>query len=245
MARVRSSRSRLDGVRGAHLAGHSAARQTLPAGVPGVGRAGNRAAVVDAELRRYAKHIETDFLAVCELVQEVMTEGYYARYGFVDAARYLEDRLGLSYRSVRRRFAIVEALRALPAGEQPAAREMVAGLGAMKASVLAPALKSDPTGWRDWAKKAAAESVEALQARVTTALGLKPRGAESPTPGARWLAHTLNLIDGEDAGKRAEVEEAFQLGYRIGRTDNALRVFLQLVEECIQEWRLRIKGGVE
>jgi hypothetical protein len=219
----------------------NAPRPALPSGLPTVGRPGTRAALVDAELKRHATRIERDFLTVCELVQEVITEGYYARYGFVDAERYLEDRLGLSYRSVRKRVAALEAIRSLPATERESARQAIAEVGATKASILAPALKQDADGWRDWVKHAATETVEDLQSRVTTALGLKARGPAPEAPGAKFLAYVLNQVG--DA--REEVMEAFELGMRLARSDHAVAVFIALCREVLPDWRARANAGVE
>lgn len=198
-----------------------------------VGRPINRAAVVDAELRRLATRVETDFLEICELVEEVRREGFHARFGFVDVERYLEDRIGLSYRSVARRLAAAKAVRALPAPDQDDAKNQLAALGASKAAVLAPALQQDPAGWRDWVKKAATESVEGLQRKVTTALGLKARGQSTDAPGARWLAYTLNQVPPET---REEVEAVFKLGATVAESDNAVQVFLCMVREVKVEW---------
>lgn len=216
-------------------------RPSLPAGLAGTGRPGNRAAVVDAQLRERRGRLEAEFFAICDLVQEAIDGAYYVKFGFPDIDAYLRDAIGLSWRSIRKRLAPLEAVRAsLPAGEQDAAKVALAKVGAEKSAILAPAIRQDPGGWKDWAQKAERETVAALQARVSTALGLKSRGAAPDLPGSRWFTHTLNLI--EDPGKRAEVEEAFTLGKQLAKTDNALGVFLRLVEECIQEWRLQVQA---
>lgn len=205
-----------------------------------VGRPVNRAAIVDTELRRLSTRIESDFFAVCELVQEAIDGAYYARFGFADAERYLEDRLGLSYRSVRRRLAVLDAVRALPAKDQEDAKTQLAAVGSHKAAALAPALRQDPQGWREWVKTAAAETVEAVQGRVTRALGLKPRGS-TETPGSRFLAYVLNQVG--DA--RDEVEETFRLGGQLARSDHAVAVFISLCREVLPDWRARVQEGVE
>lgn len=206
-----------------------------------VGRPVPRAAQVDAELRQRATRLETDFFVICELVEEVRAESYHARFGFVDVETYLEQRIGLSYRSVARRLAAFKAVQALPPAEQAAAKTELAALGAHKAAVLAPALKQDPDGWRDWTKKAATETVDGLQKKVTTALGLKARGPSTDAPGARFLAYVLTQVG--DA--REEVEEAFQLGMKLAQSEHAVAVFISLCREVLPDWRARVQAGVE
>lgn len=200
--------------------------------------AAQRALVVDAELRRLSGTIERSWLEVYELAEEVRREGYHARFGFADPEAYLETRCGLAYRSLAKRKAVAAALTALPAADQAEAREKVAALGANKAATLAPALRSDPVGWRHWVATAAEETVDRLQDRVSRTLGLKPRGAQPPAPGARFLAMVLNQCPPE---ARDEVAEVFALGGRIAGTDNAVMIFLHMCHEVRVEWAH--KGG--
>lgn len=203
-----------------------------------MGRPVNRAAQVDAELRQRATRLETDFFAICDLVEEVRAESYHARFGFVDVERYLEDRIGLSYRSIARRLGTAKAVRGLPERDRPEATARLAALGATKAAILAPALKQDPDGWRDWTKTAATESVDGLQQKVTTALGLKARGATLDAPGARWLAYTLNQVPPDT---REEVAAVFTLGETVAESDNAVQVFLCMVREVKVEWDHKVQ----
>lgn len=201
----------------------------------------NRAAQVDAELRQRAARLETDFFRIVELVEEIRAEGFYARFGFADVESYLEQRIGLSYRSVARRLAAVKAVQALPLADQDEAKAQLAALGASKAAVLAPALTKDPHGWKDWAKQAAAESVTDLQAKVSRVLGLKPRGPAPDAPGAKFLAYVLTQVG--DA--REEVQETFELGMKLAQSAHAVAVFISLCREVLPDWRARVQAGVE
>jgi hypothetical protein len=159
-----------------------------------VKRGNTRADQVDAELRYRATRLESDFLTIVELCQEVIERGYYARFQYRDAESYLEQRIGLSYRSVRRRLGTIEAIQKLPANERKPARAALVEIGSHKASIVAPALRNDPSGWREWVGKAKAVPEAALQQSVSLALGHRPRGtvvARAAQPGETWYARVL------------------------------------------------------
>ena len=190
-----------------------------------------RATVVDAELRERSTRLESDFLAIVELVIEARDGQYYTRFGFVDLAPYLEARLGLSARSVLRRVGAVEALLTLPAGVQQQARAAMAAVGATKAAILTPAIRRDPAGALDWLQHAAAEPAERLQERVSRALGLKPRGV--PPAEDLVLRFLLNQCPPE---ARDELAAVLALGKVIAGTDSTMAVVLNMARECRVEW---------
>jgi hypothetical protein len=194
--------------------------RTLPA-IP-------RHEVVDQELRQRATRIETDFLTLCELVQEVADGAFYARFGFQDLDGYLEERIGLSYRSVRRRLTVLEAIRALPPADQDAAKVSLAALGASKAAVLAPMVKRPGVDWRTWAETAASTPVASLQAQVSRELGLRPRGA-ADAPGTRFLAYVLNQVPPD---VREEVQVVFDAVAEVAGSTNAVEHFLLILAEA-------------
>jgi len=193
--------------------------------------------VLDLELRQRAREIEVDFLRFCDLAAELIADGHYTCFGYADPADYFEQRLGISYRSLRRRLTVVEALASLPEAVQDEAREALAELGSHKAAVLAPMLKAKPETWRAWVQRAAESTVEAIQERVSQALGLRPRG-KPDAPGERWYRRLLHDVP-PDA--REEVEAVFAAGARLAETTNPLGVFLHMVREVAVEWQQRAR----
>lgn len=192
--------------------------------------------VLDLELRQRARAIELDFLGFCDVASEVISEGHYARFGFADPAEYFERRIGISsYRTLRRHMSVLEALASLPEPVQIEAREALAELGINKSATLAPAIKQAPDSWRAWVTVAAAVTVEAIQERVSRALGLKPRG-HIDAPGERWFRRLLKDVP-PDA--REEVEAVFAAGARLAESHNPMAVFLAMVRECAVEWTSR------
>lgn len=173
-------------------------------------------------------------MALCELVQEVIDGGYYAKFGFTDAETYLEERLGLSYRSIRRRLAVLEAVRRLPAKDQADAKAQLAAVGAHKAAIVAPALQQDAAGWRDWVKTATTETVEALQARVSRVLGHRPRGSGTDA-GERWYG---TLLAGLPEDLQADTKRAFHLAAQaLEKTaPKPTECWAAIVHEFISTW---------
>lgn len=149
-----------------------------------------------------------------------------------DFADYCETRLGLSYRTVARRLAVLRSLWALPAAERAPATTALAQIGWAKASVLAPVLRELPATWREALAGAEEVGVEVLQERVSKALGLHPRGATAP--GWRWYRALLSGLPEETRG---EVEAVFAVGFRLAETENPIQVFLSMIREVSVEWR--------
>lgn len=201
-------------------------------------RSQDRAVAVDAELRQRATRLEHDFLTFCELAQEAMDGAYHTRFGFADFPAYCTDRLGFEYRTLRKRLAAVEALRALPAGEQNRARSTLAAVGATKASILAPALRRDPAGWADWCQKAAQEPAEALQARVSRALGLRPRGPVAMVSTQKGEGWYRAVLAGLPDDLQEQTQRAFKLAERaLEKADpSPYECWGALVEEFIATW---------
>jgi hypothetical protein len=98
-------------------------------------------------------------------------------------------------------------------------------------------LRAKPETWRAWVARAAESTVEAIQERVSLALGLKPRG-HVDAPGERWYRRLLRDVP-PDA--REEVEAVFAAGARLAETSNPMAVFLAMVKECSVEWASRAR----
>ena len=97
-------------------------------------------------LQQLVRRIEIDYLDFCEVAKRAIDEQWWAHYGYQGPQPYFEDKVGIGYRSVRRRLVIAEALERLPEGDRPAAREALAGIGGDKGSGLGP-LGGQGGGW--------------------------------------------------------------------------------------------------
>lgn len=161
---------------------------------------------VDTLLRQSAQRLEMGFLDFCELAQEAIEGKYHEKFGFVDAEPYFQDRIGCSYRSLRKRLAVLEGLRKLPVGQMEPAKQAVAALGAHKSSILAPVLGRDGQDWQTWVELAHESTEEALQDLVSSELGLRPRGV-AKAPGERFLAFVLNAVPPD---RQPQVEWVFR-----------------------------------
>lgn len=180
---------------------------------------------LDLKLRQAATRIAQGFLDFVDLAAEAIDSKVYERFGFVEPARYLEERIGVSYRSVRRWLAVREGLLRLPPSDQPDARVAVAEIGSHKASALAPILGREGQDWREWIERAKTSTEEAMQSAVSTATGAKPRGPAS-APGERFLRFILANVPPDEHDRVARVFAALM---KIGETDNAMAAFLALV----------------
>ena len=184
---------------------------------------------VDTLLRQHVKRIELGFFEFLELADEAISGKYHEKWGYVDAGPYFEERIGVGYRSLCRRLAVLEGLRALPPAEMPHAKEVLAELGAHRASILAPAFKQEPGDWREWVELAHGSTEDALQEAVSSALGLRPRG-KAGAPGERFLGYMLNAVPPDRREQVAWVfQEMAKIGGDPGNKWSPLAVFLQLV----------------
>ena len=187
---------------------------------------------LDLALRQYAARIELSFLDFCALAKEVIDGGHYARWGYPGPEPYFTDRIGVSYRSLRRCLSVLEALDRLPEAERPEARAALAEVGSHKAGAIARAFGRDGVDWRALVAFARDATVEAVQDRVSRETGAQPRGPASD-PGERFLAFVLNAVP-PDA--QEEVEEVFRLGMKLADTKNPMVVFLMMVAEVHGDW---------
>lgn len=182
---------------------------------------------VDLLLRQSAQRLEMGFLDFCELAQEAIEGKYHERFGFLDESGYFTERIGVPYRTLRRRLAVLEGLRKLPAGQIEAAKQAVAAIGSHKSSILAPVLGRDGQDWQTWVALAQEATEEALQDLVSSELGLRPRG-NAKAPGEKFLAFLLNSVPPE---RRDQVEWVFRKMASLDDTANPLHpmaVFIQL-----------------
>lgn len=184
---------------------------------------------LDLELRQRAQRLAGEFLAFAERAQAAIDAGVPARFGYVDPETYFEERIGLSWRSIRRWLAVVEGLRRLPddAARQSAAAA-VSALGGQKAAILAPVLGRAGENWETWTHRAATLPRERLQAEVSAAVGAKPRG-EDP-PGAAFLRFILSRLPDEET--RALVGSVFEAVFELTGSPNAVGAFIHIVQEA-------------
>lgn len=184
---------------------------------------------VDTLLKSHVKRIELGFFEFLDLADEAIEGKYYEKWGYVDAQPYFEERIGIGYRTLCRRMATLDGLRALPPADLPQAKDVLAELGTHRASILAPALKKEPADWREWVELARGSTEEALQEAVSSALGSRPRGKAS-APGEKFLAYLVNAVPPD---RREQVEWVFQEMAKIGGDPankwSAMAVFLQLI----------------
>ncbi len=181
----------------------------------------------DLKLRQLANRIETDYLEFCELARHVQKEGWHTRFGYVDIGDYFEERIGLSYRTLRRRFAVLEAIEKLPPAEQAEARATMVELGSHKAAALAPMLGQEGTDWREASDFARRATEDAVQNMVSEKLGRPHRGLPaSQHPGDRFLGYLLNVVPPEEHDR---TEWVFQELMKIAGSHNPMAVFLVLV----------------
>lgn len=187
----------------------------------------------DLKLRQLAQRIETDYLEFCGVAQTAMAENWHQKFGFVDASAYFDQRIGLSYRTVRRRLAILEAIQRLPESEQEGAKLTLSELGAHKASAIAPLLGKPDLDWKAAADFAKTAPETAVQSMVSEKLGHAHRGlTASQHPGDRFLAYVLNVVPPDE---RDRVEKAFGAGFKVTGSRNAMAVFLAMVNCFIRD----------
>ena len=212
--------------------------------------------VVDRLLRELVTRMTQMQFEFTALAQETLTDRLYVRHHYQDPDEYFEQRIGFSWRSLRRRLAIEEAFHRLEGAERADCRTALSGLGVHRAAILAPAIGKPKQDWREWVKIAQKLDEDALQTRVSEALGAKTRGkpakkgqssgsdgnvahdgaADLPPIGKRWLDYTLSVLP-EDA--RPEVEDVFGAGlYVTGHPVKIpeLQVLLALVRNAKVEW---------
>lgn len=197
--------------------------KTTPAAVPPALAPWER---LDLELRQAAQRISRDFLAFSDLALRAIRERTHEHFGFSDASLYLTERIGVSYRTVRRWLSVAEAIEALPAEQHQSAREALAQLGAHKAAALAPVFGRDGLDWRQYAEFALGATVEAVQGRVSADLGLKPRGPLS-APGERFLGWLLNQMPPE---VQDYVREVFEALMDVGEHRNPVAAMITMID---------------
>lgn len=195
--------------------------------------------IVDGLLRQHVQRIGESFLEIARLADEVAQHAYYAKYDYLSVDDYMEDRFGIRPRTLARYRSVLDALAALPEGQIQEARVALTGVGIHKAAILAPVLQTEEAGrWQKWVSFAESATEDALQEKVSRALGAKPRGLLGER-GSRFYKTLLRFVP-EDA--KAEVETVFALGQRRinpqqPQTVNPVEVFLCMVREVAVEWQ--------
>src|SRR5215831_15571731 len=105
---------------------------------------------IDAILRQTARNLFSEWLRFAEAARDFVDGGFWVRFKFETPEAYFDERLGLSYRTVRRWLSVVDGLRRLPVKERPEAEQALTGLGSHKAGALAPVLGKDGQDWKAW-----------------------------------------------------------------------------------------------
>ncbi|MDP3768203.1 MAG: hypothetical protein Q8S13_09320, partial [Dehalococcoidia bacterium] len=114
-------------------------------------------------------------------------------FGFDAPDRYFEDRIGISYRTLRRRLSVLEAIKRLPEADRPEAEAAVIALGSHKSAAIARAIGREGVDWRQLVEFAQRATAEAVQERVTIETGGKARG-DPADPGERLYRQILNTV---------------------------------------------------
>jgi hypothetical protein len=180
----------------------------------------------DLKLRQLAAKIESDYMAFVEVAKQAINESWYLKFGYPDASDYFETRIGLSYRTLRRRLTILEAIERLPAGDQEKAKRAMVEIGPHKAAAIAPMLGRDE-GWEKMVEFAKQATDQAVQSAVSERLGHPRRGPGPAQPGDRFLDYCLNIVPPDT---REQVEEVFMAFMKLIDSHNAVAVFLYLVK---------------
>ena len=209
---------------------------------------GDRAQGVTLALRALARRRARDWLAEAELCWEVHRDGHWSKATGADGRAYpseeayWEDVLQVdSWRSVTRRLQIGEVLEHAGDPDRVKLRDSLWGIGIAKAAILAPLfdqLARDDRlliEWPFWMSVAMELRADALQRRVSDALGHKARGMGEP--GHRFRTAIINAMP--DLDTRQLAEEFFRVGARVVEGANPVRVQVAAMQECLAEWSAR------
>lgn len=174
-----------------------------------------------------------------DLAGEVVTDKLYVGMHYQTIEEYFGQRVGFSWRALRRRLAIRDAVRKLDDAEQASARQALIGLGIHRAAILAPVIGRAGQEWQQWVTWGQQLDEKQLQERVSRAVGAKARGRVAHEPDGRaadekWLDDTLTLLP-EDA--RQEVADVFAAGLAAHETQSRFAVLLYMIREVSVEWR--------
>lgn len=178
---------------------------------------------------------ETCWLDLCEVAYRVIAAEAWTSVGYVDATRFFEDYVHVSYRGLRRSLTIFEGFQALPEADREEAKDALVRIGRHKAEVLVPILKDRSIDWRPWAERAGRLAEDALREEVNAVTGNGRATPPADKPGEKFLRALLVYVP-DDA--KAEVEEVFALGRKLWGENN-VNVLLSLVREARIEWEHR------
>lgn len=214
---------RISVTRGAAIASARAVRKK-PAGsdppkLP-TGQVVARHIVVDKRLAELTRQMGTHFMDFLDLADEVVRERYFVRLHYASAQEYFSQRIGYSYRSLKRRFGILDGLKRIEEADgvkdRAACREALGMVGVHKAGILAPVLGVTRQAWRDWIKKAKQLSEEDLQVAVNKATGRARKAADEEdgpqdSEDAAWLKATLARVPADAYDETSDFFEAARL----------------------------------
>lgn len=202
--------------------------------------ADDRPRMVTLALRQLARRAAKDFVLIARLAYEAHDQGYWSKVKKPDGTAYLteeeffSDVLALSsWRTANKRIAVGRAIAALPEGEpREAMAERIAGLGAAKASVVAPVLEADPASLAVWVDRAAAMPIQELQQAVSQERGAAPRGRPSGDRVESFLRSVL-----PDIQSRELFDDFLRLGRRrLDGRATCLAVLIHAMQEVLPEW---------
>jgi len=174
------------------------------------------------------KRVTAAYMTAAEVYYAIHQEKLWERRQYADPAPYLEERIGIAYRTYMQAVLVWSAHLAVAEGERPDVRAALEEVGVYRASVISPIIREQPGQWRAWTDLAADKGMtrEALQERVSKARGLPP--AHSKKAEDRLYNAFIALLDRD---QREEAETIIRAGMRVGETkDFFVVVYLALIE---------------
>ena len=190
--------------------------------------------LVRQEIKQRLVKLEDDFLTVAELIAEAVEGKYYQSWGYLDPEDYFREELGFSPRTIWKRLAVLRAWRTLPPEDAGPARAALAQIGPAKAAIIAPAIQQG-MDWRVIVQEAADHNEEMLQARVSSVLGLRPRGNTLPLPPGEQTYRYLHARM-PDEESRLLLEQFRLAGRRKTGSENFVGTLIAAMQECLGSW---------
>lgn len=149
-------------------------------------------------MKGFAKKISRSVMDFAQEIQEAIDADDHAHFGYAGPDDYFQDKLGLAWGSVRKYLAPLRAIKALPEAQREQAKEALAEVGISKAAAISPAIERAPESFAAWIELAKSANKDAVQAKVSDALGHKPRGAAvANDPGVSTLEFIIRRLPSE------------------------------------------------
>lgn len=149
-------------------------------------------------MKGFAKKISRSCIEFAHEIQQAIDGNDHAHFGYAGPDDYFHDKLGLAWGSVRKYLAPLRAINALPEAQREEATEKLAGIGISKAAAISPAIERAPETIDAWIELAKNANKDTVQAKVSDALGHKPRGAAvANDPGVSTLEFIIRRLPSE------------------------------------------------